>query len=64
MVIMPLYAFRCTCCCHEFDRLLSLRDYQSILRCPECGSEVRRLVSTFAMAGGRRSEAPLVQGGG
>jgi putative FmdB family regulatory protein len=52
---MPLYAFRCTSCCHEFDRLLSLRDDQREMRCPECGAPVKRLVSTFATAGGRRS---------
>lgn len=61
---MPLYAFRCPCCCHEFDRLLSLREDQSALRCPECGSPVQRVVSTFSTPGGRRSEPALVQGGG
>ena len=54
---MPLYAFRCTACCHEFERLLSLRDDQSRVRCPECESEARRLISTFSTRGGRRSAA-------
>lgn len=62
---MPLYAFRCTACDHAFDQLLSLRDDQEAVRCPECRSSVRRVVSVFATSsrGGDFSAAPPVGGG-
>jgi len=50
---MPLYAFRCTTCCHQFDRLLSLRDDEDGVRCPECGAPVQRLMSAFAVTSPR-----------
>ncbi len=61
---MPLYAFRCPRCGHEFARLLSLRDAQSALRGPDCDSPVKRLITTFATTGACGSGAPLAPGGG
>ena len=61
---MPLYAFRCICCGHQFDRLLSLRDDQGAVRCPECQSAVRRLISTFATGTDRHAASAAPAGGG
>jgi putative FmdB family regulatory protein len=61
---MPLYAFRCTRCGHEFDRLLSLKDDQHQVCCPACGHEVRRLVSTFSSPGSCGSGSVAAPGGG
>jgi putative FmdB family regulatory protein len=61
---LPLYAFRCEHCCFEFERLIPLREDHDHLRCPECGEQARRLISTFAVPGGSRTSAPLASPGG
>ena len=39
---MPTYAYRCTTCGHEFDRVQKFAD-APISICPECGNGVRRV---------------------
>lgn len=51
---MPIYAFRCAACGHEFDRLQKLSDADPDT-CPECGAtgEVGRKLTapSFRLAG-------------
>mgnify|MGYP000870294866 FL=1 len=50
---MPIYAFRCDACGHEFDRLQKLSDADPET-CPSCGKAApRRLLSApqFRLAG-------------
>jgi len=51
---MPIYAFRCDACGHEFDRLQKLSDADP-RECPECDAQsVKRKVTApvFRLAGG------------
>ena len=51
---MPIYAFACDACGHEFDRLQKLSDPDPDA-CPACGKPaVKRMVTapTFRLAGG------------
>jgi len=48
---MPLYEYRCHSCGAEFE-LLSTWSKADAQRCPECGAEPERLVSSFAGSGG------------
>jgi putative FmdB family regulatory protein len=41
---MPTYEYECKKCSHRFEVFQSMRD-EPIKKCPECGKEVRRLVS-------------------
>lgn len=58
---MPFYDFRCVACNHRFEELVAYSEKGKV-RCPECGGEVRELVSGFAVSGGGggqpRSSAP------
>ena len=50
---MPIYAFECDSCGHQFDRLQRLSDADPT-ECPECGaSQVRRQLTapSFRLAG-------------
>ena len=50
---MPIYAFECDACGHDFDRLQKLSDPDPAA-CPECGAEAvrRRLTApSFRLAG-------------
>jgi putative FmdB family regulatory protein len=50
---MPIYAFECGSCGHQFDRLQRLSDADPTI-CPECGAEqVRRQLTapSFRLAG-------------
>ncbi|OGT54504.1 MAG: transcriptional regulator [Gammaproteobacteria bacterium RIFCSPHIGHO2_12_FULL_63_22] len=50
---MPIYAFECDSCGHQFDRLQRLSDADPTV-CPECGAEqVRRQLTapSFRLAG-------------
>ncbi len=50
---MPIYAFECARCNHQFDRLQRLSDPDPTL-CPDCGAEqVRRQLTapSFRLAG-------------
>ena len=51
---MPIYAFECSACGHDFDRLQKLSDPDPI-DCPQCGApQVRRRLTApqFRLAGG------------
>lgn len=49
---MPLYEYRCRKCGKAFEMLRRLKDADSDLECPKCGSaEVERQFSTFAAGG-------------
>ena len=51
---MPIYAFECTSCGHQFDRLQKLSDADPSA-CPQCGAEqVRRQLTapSFRLSGG------------
>ncbi|MGD8353914.1 MAG: zinc ribbon domain-containing protein [Pseudomonadota bacterium] len=45
---MPLYEFECNKCKHSFDKVLSLKDMDTLkLVCPACGSDdVKKLLSS------------------
>jgi putative FmdB family regulatory protein len=51
---MPIYAFECSACGHDFDRLQKLSDPDPT-DCPQCGApQVRRRLTApqFRLAGG------------
>jgi len=41
---MPTYEYECKKCSHRFEVFQSMSD-EPIKKCPECGKQVRRLVS-------------------
>jgi len=41
---MPTYEYECKKCSHRFEVFQSMSD-APVKRCPECGKEVRRLIS-------------------
>ena len=45
---MPLYEFECKKCEHTFDKVMSIKEMDTIkLTCPECGSSsIRKLISS------------------
>lgn len=55
---MPLYAFKCTDCGSEFEKLMSVKqkcDSETVIFCPECGCpENKALLSrtSFSLKGG------------
>ena len=54
---MPLYEYQCKKCEKRFETLLSLRELDDPVKCPDCGSEeTDKLLSTFsASVGGSRT---------
>lgn len=47
---MPLYEYACEDCGTTFEQLVSARNRDNGVECPECGSEnARRVISTFAI---------------
>lgn len=42
---MPTYEYKCDSCKIEFERFQKMSD-EALKVCPECGGEVRRLIST------------------
>jgi putative FmdB family regulatory protein len=53
MPAMPIYAFTCTACGHDYDRLQKMSDPDPAA-CPECGAETvkRRLTApSFRLSG-------------
>jgi putative FmdB family regulatory protein len=56
---MPLYDFHCRSCGERFERLVRSGD---VIECPSCrGSEVERLLSTFALSTEERRTAAAKQ---
>jgi len=45
---MPLYEYECQTCRHRFERIQKFSD-PPVASCPECGNEVRKLVSSPAI---------------
>ncbi|MDD5650078.1 MAG: zinc ribbon domain-containing protein [Candidatus Nanoarchaeia archaeon] len=43
---MPIYEFSCLSCGYEFEEFLHIDSPDA--KCPECGSETRRLISRFS----------------
>jgi putative FmdB family regulatory protein len=41
---MPTYQYECNSCKHQFEVFQSIKD-EALKVCPECGMEVRRLIS-------------------
>ena len=49
---MPIYEYRCNECGHVFSRLQRMGATSKGVTCPKCeGSDVERVVSSFASAG-------------
>jgi putative FmdB family regulatory protein len=46
---MPIFDFICKQCGHKFDRMVSNAEKNNV-RCPECGAEVRQVLSPFSTA--------------
>lgn len=62
---MPIYAFTCTACGHQFDRLQKLSDPEPDV-CPKCGvAAVKRQVTapSFRLAGGGWYETDFKKAG-
>jgi putative FmdB family regulatory protein len=45
---MPLYAYRCKSCDHQFERHQRMTD-QPLQECPVCAGDVRRLISNVGV---------------
>lgn len=45
---MPLYEYQCESCAHRFERIQKFSD-PPIESCPQCGSAVRKLLSSPAI---------------
>ena len=63
---MPLYDYRCGGCGHEFEALVPSGARADQERCPDCGSETRRLLSLIAapVRGTDGAAAPAAAAGG
>ncbi len=50
---MPIYEYHCPACDKTFERFQKISD-PPLAECPECGKQVRRLISqtSFALKGG------------
>jgi putative FmdB family regulatory protein len=63
---MPIYAFKCSKCGHEFDELVPRMD--AVAPCPECGSKkvARQLTAPAAYTGSSAAAEvpPCATGGG
>jgi len=72
---MPLYEYQCTACSNRFELRQKFSD-PPVQKCPECGGEVSKLISTaaFTLKGGgwaaegygngKKSDAPACPSGG
>ncbi len=45
---MPTYHYACSACGHRFDAVQSIHA-EALTECPECGGEVRRVISAAAV---------------
>jgi len=58
---MPIYDFRCRACSHEFEALVRAHDTEPT-RCPQChGTDIERLLSTFAVSTAEKRAAAVKQ---
>ncbi len=49
---MPVYAFECRGCGHRFELLRSIRDRDTVAKCPACQcEETERVLAPFSFAG-------------
>jgi putative FmdB family regulatory protein len=54
---MPIYEYRCEPCHHSFEVFLATSSEQAL--CPRCqGTQLQRLMSSFATVGARAASAP------
>ena len=72
---MPVYEYQCTTCEHNFELRQKFSD-EPAKSCPNCGGEVKKLISSTAFTlkgggwfsegygGGAKSEAPACPSGG
>jgi putative FmdB family regulatory protein len=44
---MPTYEYECKSCGHQFERFQKMTD-KPVKKCPNCGGEVRKLISSGA----------------
>jgi len=45
---MPTYDYKCTKCEHEFSKVESIKEHDpNKVKCPECGAEVKQLLTAF-----------------
>ncbi|MFY9114170.1 MAG: zinc ribbon domain-containing protein [Dethiobacteria bacterium] len=54
---MPLYEFFCSKCNRRFEQLCSSGHKEGI-ECPQCGSEAKRVFSTFCCKSGSGGSGP------
>lgn len=43
---MPIYEYRCLKCGHEFEERRSFSQTEAPARCPRCGGDTRKLVTS------------------
>lgn len=61
---MPIYEFVCSDCNKSFDKLCSLKDDLSKVRCEYCESQnIRKKMSAFATTGNRDENSHESHGG-
>jgi putative FmdB family regulatory protein len=54
---MPLYEYHCKKCDNKFEALVSFKNADGAIKCPDCDSEeTSRLLSTFAAGKSNSSE--------
>ena len=44
---MPLYEYSCENCANKFDKMVMR--YDSVVKCPVCQGNVKKLMSTFSV---------------
>ena len=44
---MPLYEYNCESCSYSFDKMVMRHD--SLVKCPVCQGDVKKLMSTFSV---------------
>ena len=51
---MPIYEFECKSCKEIFEKIISIREDSSNIRCPKCSKLAKKLISRnrFILSGG------------
>lgn len=54
MIKIPVYQYRCSKCDEEFELKMRMEDYNKIIECPLCKSDLYRIpsMSSFELKGG------------